>query len=123
MYSSQIRRSNDRLAHCLIRSAYLLAGAMASPLFVTWVPRRSDTPSKVADDLTHMDFKPALGADPFGSTVSHDHFPPPIRVWMRNPHYDRDLGHTVIAWMSSHYDNLLEMYTHTTQCIHKQSNT
>ena len=55
MYSSQIRRSNDRLAHCLIRSAYLLAGAMASPLFVTWVPRRSDTPSKVADDLTHME--------------------------------------------------------------------
>ena len=64
------------MAHCLIRAAYLLAGATASSLFVTWVPRRSDTPSKVADDLTHMDFKP-------------------------------DLGHTVIAYMPSHYDNLL----------------
>ena len=107
VYSFQKRRSKDRLAHCLIRAAYLLAGAMASSLFVSWVPRRSDTPSKVADDLTHIDFASALGADPFGSTTSHDHFPPPIRVWMRNPHYDRDLGHTVIAWMSSHYDNLL----------------
>ena len=36
------KRSNDRLAHMVIRATYLVAGAMACKLFITWIPRRSN---------------------------------------------------------------------------------
>ena len=101
------RRSNDKLAHSIIRASYLVAGALACQLFVSWVPRRSDVQSIIADDLTHTDFESAARLDPNGSTVTHDQFPPPIQKWMQCPVYDKNLGHAVLAWMAVHYDNLL----------------
>ena len=47
------RRCNDRLAHIMIRVAYLVAGTMECKLFVTWIPRRLNVGSVIADDLTH----------------------------------------------------------------------
>ena len=107
VYSFRKRRSNDRLAHTLIRAACLLSGALACRLFVTWVPRRSDQLSIIADDLTHMNFQSALLLDRRATTTTYQSFPPPISDWMKDPIYDRDLGHTIISWMSSYYNNLL----------------
>ena len=105
--SAQKRRSRDRLAHTLIRAAYLVSGALACKIFVSWRQRRSDPPSVVADDLTHMDFRSATSLDQYVNTSTHQYFPEPISRWMRNPCFDRDLGHKIIEWMSRTYDNLL----------------
>ena len=106
-YSVKKRRSHDRLAHTLIRAAYLVSGALACRMFVSWVPRRSDPDSVIADDLTHMDFTTATLQDQFTHTSTHAHFPEPISAWMRNPGFDRDLGHKILKWMVATYDNLL----------------
>ena len=107
VYSFQKRRSGDKLAHTIIRAAYLLAGALACELRVSWVPRRSDVSSIIADDLTHINFTSVLELDQYATTETHVTFPPPISTWMRSPTYDTDLGHAILAWMSSSYDNLL----------------
>ena len=44
------RRSDDRLAHTLISALYLVARALGCWLCITWVPRRSKVPTKIADD-------------------------------------------------------------------------
>ena len=77
------RRSNDRLAHTLIRAAYLVAGALGCQLFVSWVPRRSDVLTRIADDLTHTDFTSTLALDRHADTITLQSFPPPISEWMR----------------------------------------
>ena len=100
------RRSNDKLAHTIIRASYLVAGALACKIFVSWRPRRSDEGSIIADDLTHIDFSTALSLDQFSYTRTLS-FPPSISDWMKEPAYDRDLGHHILSWMSSYYDNLL----------------
>ena len=100
------RRSNDRLAHTLIRAAYLVAGALGCQLFVSWVPRRSDVLTRIADDLTHTDFTSTLALDRHAGTTTLQSFPPPISEWMRKPEEDRDLGHKVIAWMKFQYKDL-----------------
>lgn len=100
------RRSNDRLAHTIIRAAYLLAGALGCNLFVSWAPRRSDPMTRIADDLTHTDFKSTLALDRFADTSTMPTFPPPISEWMRAPVQDRDLGHRIIAWMKGQYSDL-----------------
>ena len=107
VFAFQKRRCNDKLAHSVIRASYLVAGALACQLFVSWVPRRSDAQSIIADDLTHIDFESASRLDPYGSTITHECFPPPIQKWMQCPVYDKNLGHAVLAWMAEHYDNLL----------------
>ena len=107
VFSFHKRRSKDRLAHTLIRAAYLVAGALSSRLFVSWVPRRSDESSKIADDLTHSDFRSVLDLFPQATKKTFESFPPPISKWMRDPVHDRDLGHAIIAWMASYYSNLL----------------
>ena len=106
VFSFRKRRSNDKLAHTVIRAAYLLAGALASRLFVTWTPRRSDEPSVIADDLTHSDFSSALANYPYCTTEVHETFPPPVSTWMRRPVYDRDLGHDILTWMRQIYKEL-----------------
>ena len=103
----QKRRSGDKLAHTAIRAAYLLAGALACKLHVSWVPRRSDDPSVIADDLTHINFESALALDPSCSSSTHESFPPPVSYWMANPKYDRDLGHEIISWMKGHFNKLM----------------
>ena len=107
VFACHKRRSNDRLAHTLIRAAYLVAGALGCQLFVSWVPRRSDTLTRIADDLTHTDFASTLALDKYAVTTTLQSFPPPISDWMRCPVQDRDLGHKIIAWMKMQYDNLL----------------
>lgn len=107
VFSFRKRRSKDTLAHTIIRASYLLAGALACTLSVSWIPRRSERNSIIADDLTHSDFESALKMDRFTTTKLYESFPPPISNWMRNPSYDRDLGHKVIAWMAHYYNNLL----------------
>ena len=106
VFACHKRRSNDRLAHTLIRAAYLVAGALGCQLFVSWVPRRSDTLTRIADDLTHTDFTSTLALDKHAATTTLQSFPHPISHWMRCPVQDRDLGHKVIAWMKTQYDNL-----------------
>ena len=106
VFSFKKRRSNDKLAHTIIRASYLIAGALACKLFVSWTPRRSDVESVIADDLTHMDFSTTLSLDPH-SYRSVQPFPPPIREWMKHPSYDRDLGHHILSWMATTYQNLL----------------
>ena len=101
------RRSHDRLAHTLIRAAYMVSGALACKISASWICRRSDPSSVVADDLTHMDFGSTTLVDQYANTSTHQYFPEPIRAWMRDPHYDRDLGHKILRWMSRTYDNLL----------------
>ena len=101
------RRSGDKLAHTAIRAAYLLAGALACKLHVSWIPRRSDVPSVIADDLTHINFKSALDMDPFCSSTTYNNFPPPVSYWMAKPQYHRDLGHDIISWMRGHFSKLL----------------
>ena len=101
------RRSSDKLAHTIIRAAYLTAGALACKLFVTWIPRRSNDPSIIADDLTHSDFTTALAKYSYCTTAVHDAFPPPISEWMRRPVYDRNLGHHILDWMRQMYGGLL----------------
>jgi hypothetical protein len=44
------RRSDDRLAHTLISALYLVARALGCWLCITWVPRRSKVPTKIADN-------------------------------------------------------------------------
>ena len=63
VYSFKKRRSNDKLAHSIIRAAYIVAGALGCKLFVSWVPRRTDAGSVIADDLTHADFSSAQALD------------------------------------------------------------
>ena len=82
---------SDKLAHTVIRAAYLVAGALACKLFVTWIPRRSNVASIIADNLTHIDFTSALETHPYCSTTMHEDFPPPVFNWMSNPVQDRDL--------------------------------
>ena len=100
------RRSNDKLAHTIIRAAYLVAGALACKLFVSWTPRRSDEESVIADDLTHMNFSTSLALNKHSHT-SVQPFPPPISAWMKDPSHNRDLGHTILGWMADTYQNLL----------------
>ena len=100
------RRSGDKLAHTVIRAAFLIAGALACKLFVSWVPRRSDPPSVAADDLTHVNFESALAIDPHCETVVHDYFPVPLRSWMCNPVHNRDLGHLTIAWLRDQHGGI-----------------
>ena len=106
VFNFKKRRSNDKLAHTIIRASYLIAGALACKLFVTWIPRRSDRESVIADDLTHMDFSTSIDFDQHACTRVQD-FPLPIAEWMRNPSHDRDLGHQILAWMHKTYQNLL----------------
>ena len=101
------RRSGDKLAHTVIRAAYLVAGALACKLFVTWIPRRSNVASIIADDLTHIDFTSALETHPYCSTTLHEDFPPPVSNWMGNPVHDRDLGHNILHWMRQTYSGLI----------------
>ena len=89
------RRSNDRLFNTIIIASYLLAGALACRLFVSWTPRTSEAELVIADDLTHMDFSSALALDQHTFT-SIQSFPPPISEWMRQPAYSRDLGHDIL---------------------------
>ena len=107
VFSFKKRRSKDTLAHTIIRASFLLAGALACNLSVSWVRRRSERNSRIADDLTHSDFGSTHEMDRFATTRLYEAFPPPISRWMRDPCYDRDLGHRVISWMASYYDNLL----------------
>jgi hypothetical protein len=58
VFSFKKRRSNDRLAHTIIRAAYLVASALVCKLFVSWTPRSSDVESIIADD--HMNFSLSL---------------------------------------------------------------
>jgi len=106
VFSFKKRRSHDRLAHTIIRAAYLIAGALACTLYVSWIPRRSNLCSKIADDLTHGDFSSVGMLDKHAFTRAYETFPPPIRGWMKSPQYDRDLGHKAISWMTSYYKNL-----------------
>ena len=106
VFSFKKRRSNDRLAHTIIRAAYLVAGALACKLFVSWTPRRSDVESIIADDLTHMNFSTSLALDTH-THMSIQPFPLPIKAWMKDPSHDRDLGHTILNWMADTYQNLL----------------
>ena len=85
VFSFKKRRSNDRLAHTIIRAAYLVAGALACKLFVSWTPRRLDVESILADDLTHMDFSTFLALDTH-TYMSNQPFPSPIAAWMKDPH-------------------------------------
>ena len=101
------RRSNNRLAHTVTRAAYLVVEAMACKLFVTWIPRRSNVGSIIADDLTHGDFTSSLEAHPYCSTTLHKGFPPPVSSWMDNPVHDRDLGHNILCWMRQTYSGLI----------------
>ena len=101
------RRSHDRLVQTLIRAAFLVSGALACKIFVSWTGRRSDPPSVIADDLTHMDFSSTILLDQYAHTMAHQQFPEPISRWMRYPCFDRDLGHKIINWMAITYDNLL----------------
>ena len=101
------RRSNDKLAHTIIRASYLVAGAIACKIFVSWRPRRSDEGSIIADDvLAHIDFTSALTLyqSSYTRTLS---FPPPISNLLKEPVYDRDLGHHILSWMPYYYYNLL----------------
>ena len=107
VFAFKKRRSNDRLAHTLIRAAYLVAGALGCQMYVSWVPRRSNTMTRIADDLTHTDFASTLALDRYAVTTTLQSFPPPISDWMRDPVQDRDLGHKIIAWMKRQYDELL----------------
>ena len=94
------RRRGDRLAHTVIGAAYLVAAVgLACKLFVTWIPRRSNVASVIADDLTHINFTSALETYPYCSTTKHNAFPPPVSDWMRNPVHDRNLGHNILLWM------------------------
>ena len=79
VFSFKKRRSNDRLAHTIIRAAYLVAGALACKLFVSWTPRRSDVESIIADDLTHMNFSTSLALD------THPAFSSPHRSMDEGP--------------------------------------
>ena len=90
------RRSGDRLAHTVIRAAYLMAGALACKLFVTWIPRRSNVLSVLADDLTQIDFTLSLETYPYCSTTEPNAFPPPVSDCMRNPVHDKILGHDIL---------------------------
>ena len=101
VFAFKKRRSEDLLAQSLLRAALLVAGALACRLFVSWVPRRSNTGSSVADDLTHGNFTSSIMGDPHGSQCVLETFPDPIRCWMENPVYDRDLGHKVLEWMKT----------------------
>ena len=65
---------------------------------VSWVPRRSDVLTRIAEDLTHTDFASTLALDRHADTTTLQSFPPPISGWMRRPEEERDLGHKVIAW-------------------------
>ena len=107
VYSFKKRRSKDRLAHSVIRAAYLLAGALACTMSVSWTPRRSDIHTRIADDLTHSDFTSVIELDQYAATIFYPTFPPPLSDWMRLPQYDRNLGHRIIAWMSSQYEDLM----------------
>ena len=93
------RRSDDPLAQTLIRASLFLAGALASRLFVSWVPRRSNRGSVIADDLTHGNFDSFRVGDPHGNGHTLETFPEPVRCWMANPKYERDLGHRIVDWM------------------------
>ena len=106
MFNFKNRRSNDKLAHTIIRASYLVAGALACKLFVSWIPRRSDRESIIADDLTHMDFSTSVAFDQHVQTGVQQ-FPPPITEWMRKPSHDRDLGHNILSWMHRTYENLI----------------
>jgi len=64
VFACHKRRSNDRPGHTLIRAAYLVAWA------VGWVPRRPDTPIRIADDLTHTDFASTLALDKHAVTTT-----------------------------------------------------
>ena len=67
------RRRGDRLAHTVIGAAYLVAAVgLACKLFVTWIPRRSNVASVIADDLTHIDFTSTLATYPHCSTTEHN---------------------------------------------------
>ena len=107
VYSFSKRRCNDKLAHTVIRAAYLVAGALACKLFVSWIPRRSNDPSIIADDLTHCDFSSALAKYRYCDTAVHETFPSPVNTWMRRPVYHRDLGHDILFWMRQTYQGLL----------------
>ena len=106
VYGFKKRRSNDKLAHSITRAAYIVAGALGCKIFVSWVPRRSDNESVIADDLTHMDFSNAQALDKH-TFRSVQPFPPPITAWIKNPSHDRDLGHNILSWMRETYQNLL----------------
>ena len=87
------RRRGDRLAHTVIGAAYLVAAVgLACKLFVTWIPRRSNVASIIADDLTHINFNSAFDLDRHCETNVHDEFPPPLKSWMWCPVYDWDTG-------------------------------
>ena len=101
------RRSGDKLTHTVIRAAYLLAGALACKLHVSWIPRRSERLSVIADDLTHINFQTALTLDPSCTTTTHQAFPPPVSSWMWKPQHNRDLGHEIVAWMRATFSELL----------------
>ena len=81
---------------------------MGCQLFVSWVPRSSDTLIRIADDLTHTDFASTMALDKYAATTTLQSFPPPISDWMRCPVQDRDLEHNIIAWMKMQYDNLFK---------------
>ena len=100
------RRYNDKLVHTIILASYLLAGALACNIFITWIPRRLDRESTIADDLTHMDFSTSFAFEQHAFTIVQD-FPPPITDWMWNPSHVSDLGHRILAWMHKTYKNLL----------------
>jgi len=101
-FTSEKRRSNDKLSHSIIRAAYIVAGALGCKLFVSWVSRRTDTGSVIADDLTHMVFSSAQALDKH-TFRSVQPLPPPITAWMKNPSHDRDLGHNILSWMREAY--------------------
>ena len=101
VFAFEKRRSNDPLAHCIIRAAYFLAGAINCTIRVSWIRRRSNTGARIADDLTHNNFDEAVSVDPYTIKFPKENFPHPLQVWMWKPHYDRDLGHKIWQWICS----------------------
>ena len=93
------KRSDNKLTETLIRAADLVAGAMGSRLFVSWMPRRSSRSTVITDDLTLVDFSSCLEYDRRALIVIYEDFPPPISKWMERAVHKRDLGYSIIEWI------------------------
>ena len=92
--------SGDPLTTAVIRAARVVSAGIDCQIFSEWERRRSSTPSRIADDLTHNIFT-KLNAREISVVLEIGcvSFPPPILSWMSLPHVDLDLGSDCLAWI------------------------
>lgn len=102
------RSTGDIWATTLIRATAHVCAALKVELFTEWQPRCSDRETVVVDNLSHDRCEGMTGQEvQCYLEEPMDGFPAPLLAWMRQPRVDYSLGPLLVAWLHSHFPELL----------------